>query len=154
MAIDAGHGAMRSNEDVIGRCVIKTSDVAPHLGGVAGLASERFSVPVGLRHPLAKLTTVRIEMAVRAGQIIKMVGDGQGCPRESSGLVTVGTRYGEMSPRQGESCLFVPGQGECRGEESFDGMAAFALIAIWPPRELPSVNILVTIRASGRLDLV
>lgn len=110
VAQDARHGAMRARQRVGRRGVVEAPDVAPRASAVAGFAPERPSVRPAFRHPLRELATMRIEMAIPAGQIIKVVSDGRGGSGKLSGLVTIGTGYGKMSAHEGKPRLFVPRQ--------------------------------------------
>ena len=74
VAIEAGNGPVGSNQRIDRRRVVETPNVTPYLGGVAGLAAERFPVWSGLSHSLRKLTLVGIKMAAGACQIIVAIG--------------------------------------------------------------------------------
>lgn len=154
VAIDAGHGAMSSQERVRRRRVIEASDVSPCSRGMAGFALERRPIRPGFCHPLRKLPLVGIEMTTRACQISEVKRNRLGGSGGLSGLVTIRTRYGEVTAHKGKSYRVVLGQAEVGGDKSFDRMAALASVVVWRADELRLMNDLVTVVAPRELDFV
>jgi hypothetical protein len=73
VALGAGHRPMRADKLEIGRRVIELCQVLPLLGGVTGLAPERFAASIARRHAIGKLSFVDIVVTTGATQLIEVI---------------------------------------------------------------------------------
>jgi len=117
---------------------------------VAGLATQ-FSIG-DFQHALAELSLMRIFVATRACEIIPAVNRSRHGFQFRAFFVTVATRSSDMSSRQGELRLFVPGQSEGGRSIAFQGVALLASVEIRRRGELGIVLVGVTVGAVLEVD--
>lgn len=95
--------------------MVKTREVIPRLGGMAGLAFHGFSIQSCLLHELLEAALVRIRMTTGASEVWPVVarcGLGFGIRQR---LMAIAACNRNVTSAQPEWCFIVPAQAECGG---------------------------------------
>lgn len=112
VAIDAGGGAMGSQQRKRRLGMIEARQLLPRPGGVAGFASRGGATGPGLQHPLLELALMRVGVATGAREALPVV-DHTGLPLKLRGfLVAVTAGHCDVASGKREMGVFVPRQGE------------------------------------------
>lgn len=165
MTIDTSRPAMRAQEGKGCPGMIKPSQVVPRVSVVAGFATSRYPAGADQLHPFLELSLVGIGMAYGAGPVIKVKNRGilqlavlcyapllsfERRPR----LMAICARRCKMPASQLKTRLLVLGQCERRRPVALEVVALFATVQVGNPGKLPSMIVLVTIRAIRKLNQI
>jgi len=134
--------------------MVKTADINPRFGVVAGLAAERRSIGALLRHAILELSLVRIHVTGSAGTFIEVERENFVGSSAEAGFVTFRAGYGHVRAGQLKSSVLVLGNRECRAMEILYRVAIFAAVLVGRGGELLVVSVLVTIGAGRELHFV
>ena len=152
VAIDAGHGAMRSQQWELGGRMIKAGQLVPGLHGVAGFATRRLALRGQLEHAVAELAFVRIFVAAGAGAVGEAELGYLFELRRKALLVAVSAGGRQVRAQERKMRVFVLRQGKGGGLEAVHVVAAFAFSKVGRGGKLAQVNVLMAGRALVVLD--
>lgn len=156
MATGTGRSPMRAGQRITRVVMVEADEIFPGLLRVAGFASlGNTSGSQCLCHLQFELPTVNIGVTGRTVQAFEVVRN-PGILRFFLlwRFVTVDTSDSQMTPRQRESQLLMPGKGKCRRLKSKFGVAVVAAITMRCGGELLLVSVLVAVGAAIELDFV
>src|SRR5664279_2288968 len=146
MTTSAVHGPVRAGEYKGCAAVVKARKIAPRLGGMAGLAAQR---PTGARHAHCELAFVRVSVAGRAAQKIKVVQSATAAVRR---FVTVNASDGDMTAGKHKAGLLMTREVESGRVECGLVVTLLAPIEVRCARELVAVYVLVAGDATRYFD--
>ena len=95
--------------------MVKTREVIPRRGGMAGLAFHGFSIQPRLLHELLEASLVRIRVATCASEILPAVARGRLRSGIARWLVAIAARNRNVTSPQPKRGFVVPAQAEGRG---------------------------------------
>lgn len=175
VAVDAGHGAMRTHERELGLGMIEAGEVFPVFSGVACFTPGSSAVGAEGFHAFGELVAVRILVTGRTGNVLEMINRSRAIVRRlrrrcslnrsrsreerraregRGGLVAIAALHREVAVRKWETRLLVLGQGERRRLEIFHRVALLALIEPWCGCKLCLVFVAMAFQAAVEFDLV